>query len=62
VRHAAEDDLEGYAMLTVPAPELERLEEHLLICAGCQDRLTAADQYVAAMRTAATIRQSGTGD
>jgi hypothetical protein len=50
VQHAAEDDLELYAMRSLPAPESERLEEHLLVCVGCQDRLTATDQYVAAMR------------
>jgi predicted anti-sigma-YlaC factor YlaD len=46
-----------------PMPEVESLEEHLLICSGCRDRLTAADECVAAMRAAAAkIRQSGTGE
>jgi len=63
VEHAAEDDLERYAMRTLPAPEVESLEEHLLICGGCRDRLTAADEYVAAMHSAAvTIRESGEGE
>jgi anti-sigma factor RsiW len=53
VQHAAEDDLESYAMRTLPAPKVESLEEHLLVCAGCRYRLTAADEYVAAMRAAA---------
>jgi hypothetical protein len=61
VEHATDDTLERYAMRSPPAPESERLEEHLLVCAGCQDRLTATDQYVAAMRSAAAaIRRSGT--
>jgi predicted anti-sigma-YlaC factor YlaD len=47
----------------LPAPESDRLEEHLLVCQSCRDRLTAADEYVAAMKAAAgKIRQSGTGE
>jgi uncharacterized CHY-type Zn-finger protein len=53
VEHAAEDDLESYAMRTLSASEVESLEEHLLLCAECRDRLTAADEYVAAMKSAA---------
>jgi len=62
VQHAAEDDLENYAMRTLPAAQVESLEEHLLICGGCRDRLTAADEYVAAMKAAAKIKESGTGE
>jgi uncharacterized CHY-type Zn-finger protein len=63
VEHAADDTLERYAMRTLPAPEVESLEEHLLICGGCRDRLTAADEYVSATRAAAAkIRQGGTGE
>jgi len=29
------------------------LEDHLLICPGCRDRLEATDEYVAAMKSAA---------
>jgi hypothetical protein len=52
VQHAAEDDLENYAMRSLPAPESDRLEEHLLSSA-CRDRLEFTDEYVAAMRSAA---------
>jgi uncharacterized CHY-type Zn-finger protein len=63
VEHAAEDVLERYAMRTLPALEVESLEEHLLICAECRDRLTAADDYVAAMEAAAAkIRAGGSGE
>lgn len=55
MEHAAEDDLESYAMRTLPAPEVESLEEHLLICAECRDRLQATDEYVAAMTAAALV-------
>jgi len=62
VEHAAEDDLECYAMRTLSTPKVESLEEHLLICAECRDRLTAADEYVMAMKAAAKLRQSGTDE
>ena len=64
VEHICDDDLEQYAMRTLPAAESERLEEHVLICADCQDRLQAVDEYVAAMKVAAAtkLRESGTGE
>jgi predicted anti-sigma-YlaC factor YlaD len=63
VEHAAEDDFERCAVRTLPAPESELLEEHLLICQSCRDRLESTGQHAAAMRSAAaTIRQSGTGE
>lgn len=52
VRHIPADDLEGYAMGSLPL-EVGRVEEHLLICSECRERLKAADEYVAAMRMAA---------
>ena len=63
MEHVSEHDLELYAMRTLPAPESELLEEHLLICSACRDRLTATDGYVAAMRSAAAkIRMTGKGE
>jgi predicted anti-sigma-YlaC factor YlaD len=62
VQHVSKDDLENYAMRTLPAPESERLEEHLLICSACRDRLESTEQYVEAMKAAAKIRQSGKGE
>ncbi len=53
VEHVSEDDLERYAMRSLPAPESDHLEEHLLICSECHNRLKATDEYVAAMRSAA---------
>ncbi len=50
--HCSEDSLELYSLGTLPPPEVERLEEHLLVCPCCQDRLTEMDQYVRAMRQA----------
>ncbi|MGD0496992.1 MAG: hypothetical protein ABSC23_01005 [Bryobacteraceae bacterium] len=53
MEHVSEDDLERYAMLSLPAPESERLEEHLLMYSACRDRLESTDVYVTAMRSAA---------
>jgi hypothetical protein len=63
VEHIGEDDLEQYAMQTLPESVCLTLEEHLLICPDCRERLTATDEYVAAMRSAAEkINDGGTGD
>jgi hypothetical protein len=48
-----------YAMRSLPAPESDRLEEHILICSACRDWLTATDEYVAAMKAAATKVRKG---
>jgi hypothetical protein len=53
VQHIAEDSLEQYAMDAFPESEAGPLEEHLLMCTACQDRLRTTDGYVAAMRAAA---------
>jgi hypothetical protein len=52
--HATEAALERYAMGALPEAEAEVLEEHLLVCAACQERLTEMDRYVRAVRTAAS--------
>ena len=63
VDYATDDDLERYAMRTLPTPESDHLDEHLLICSACRDRLTATYDYLAAMKAAATkVRDSGKGE
>jgi len=52
-RHADDDLLERYSMGRLAGPELESFEEHLLICAQCQDNLASADAYVGGIRSAA---------
>ena len=49
VGHISEDDLERYAMRILPEAELKRVEEHLLICAECRQRLEKTEGYVAAI-------------
>lgn len=50
--HVSEDALELYALEQVNESELPALEEHLLVCAACQDRLETTDQYVRGMKAA----------
>lgn len=49
----SEEALELYALGRLPEEEVAPLEEHLLVCAACQDRLAETDAYVRAMRQAA---------
>jgi hypothetical protein len=51
--HLTEDALEAYAMGKLADPEAETFEEHLLLCAGCQDRLQEMDEFVASFKVAA---------
>jgi len=51
--HPDEETLEAYAIGTLRGVPLARLEEHLLICERCQDRLQEVDSFVTAIREAA---------
>lgn len=48
--HPTEDLLEEYSFGRVLEPVLAPLEEHLLDCTLCQDRLLAVDEYTALMK------------
>ena len=48
--HITEDSFELYSMGRLPENQLEHFEEHLLVCAACEARLTESDQYVRVMR------------
>lgn len=50
--HATEDALERYSMGRVAEPELAELEEHLLVCELCQDRLVEEEDFGRATRAA----------
>ena len=54
VAHIGEDDLEQYALRTLPESACATLEGHLVICQSCRDRLDAEIEFVTAMRGAAT--------
>jgi hypothetical protein len=51
--HADEQELERYALDDCAGEDWAWLEEHLLICAPCRDRLVEIADYVDAMRRAA---------
>lgn len=51
--HIESETLEQYAMETLPEPQMADFEEHLLVCAGCQDRLEETDAYIQALRAVA---------
>ena len=58
MQHPSEESLEMYSMGSLPDSKTGPLEEHLLVCQLCRERLVATDEFVAAMRAAAaTIRQ-----
>ncbi len=52
--HVSADRLEEYCLGRVPAAELAGVEEHLLVCQACQDRLRDTDRYIRVMRSAIT--------
>jgi hypothetical protein len=54
-RHVDAEDLERYAMGTDPLEARPLIEEHLLTCDDCQDRLRETDAYVRAMRTSSEL-------
>jgi hypothetical protein len=56
------DDLERYAMGKTSAEETDRIEDHLLICESCRDRLEETREFTAAMQGAsAAMRRKGFG-
>jgi anti-sigma factor RsiW len=50
--HTADDDLEAYSRGQLSMAASAQLEEHLLVCARCQERLAGWDEYIPAMRAA----------
>ena len=57
--HISEEDLELHAIRMVPEADLERIEEHLLTCGECRDRLIQTERVVVAFQAAAgKIRDS----
>ena len=55
MNHISENHLEQYAMRRLPKAALPKVEEHLLICSQCRERLEAEDRCLAAFKAAATI-------
>jgi anti-sigma factor RsiW len=51
-RHISDDDLELYALGRLDESDAAPVEEHLLTCAECRERLAQWDEYARAMRAA----------
>jgi hypothetical protein len=51
--HIEDDILDQYAMGNLPKEFVPEVEEHLLICSQCQERLSESDEFIALFRTAA---------
>ena len=56
--HPSEEALEEYAFNRLSEAEAAPLEEHLLLCAVCQQRLAATDEYIGLIKMAARELQS----
>ena len=51
-RHLDEEALESHVMGKARGAKRARIEEHLLVCSACQDRLAELDEFVGAIRDA----------
>lgn len=53
-RHAAEEELERYSLGDLAGKECARLEEHLLTCEACRNRLEEQDRIADAITSASS--------
>jgi hypothetical protein len=57
--HIQDDVLERYALGRITeGGQVGAVEEHLLVCAGCRDRLRGQDEFARVVRAA--LRRGGT--
>jgi hypothetical protein len=54
-RHLEESAIEGYALRSLPDDAIPGIEQHLLFCEMCRDRVTQADAYIRAMKSATEL-------
>lgn len=52
ILHQTDERLELYALGRLPEPLVAEVEEHLLVCAACQERVDDLEAYARAMRQA----------
>jgi hypothetical protein len=52
-KHPTEEQWEEYALGLLSEEQIAGMEEHLLVCPECQDRLSQVDEYIHVMREAA---------
>ena len=51
--HISDHHVDLYALRRLPASQAADLEEHLLLCEACRDRLNETERFIAALRRAA---------
>ena len=64
ISHQPDERLELYALGRLPEPEVAVVEEHLLVCVSCQERLDVVELFALAMRQAISsepLAPSGAG-
>jgi hypothetical protein len=59
--HIPEDMLDEFVMEMLSDEDCARREEHLLMCAQCQDRVAETDEYVSVMKSAAATFRTHRG-
>jgi preprotein translocase subunit SecG len=59
--HGTDVQLELYALKRLPETEVPAIEEHLLVCAVCRDRLDTAAQFALGMREASARTKASSG-
>lgn len=50
--HGTDDQLENYALGRLPDSELPAIEEHLMVCTGCRERVDQMEEFAIGMRDA----------
>ena len=55
IDHIDDETIDRYALGKLTEDELVPVEEHLLVCHACQDKLDSADAFVSAFRAAAPL-------
>jgi anti-sigma factor RsiW len=59
IDHVDENVLEQYSLGSASAEETAALEEHLLICDYCRQRLLQVDWFITAIRAAFSTNAAG---
>lgn len=52
LQHPSDEVIEQYSLNRLADTEVERMEEHLLLCEHCQDRVELADGFITATKQA----------
>jgi anti-sigma factor RsiW len=61
MRHAEDDDLDLYVLGKLPETQTRSLEQHLLLCEVCQQRLEQTDAFINELRAYAAWQEAESG-